>query len=209
MGKVFFIGLPKTGLSTLMSGLGEKGFRTAGSPARIYGKDISEVRKNFRRIATDHIIPAHDAFFDVPWCIEVAWLKESFPKAKYILTIRDPKHWADSYLKQFEGQLSVHHHWLLGKRNVSTSDREWLVDFCNKFNSDVEDMFYGDQTFFKLSMSTDLTWEKLSEILGQGLGTGSIPLRNPASNRDSFSWWLRRKPRTLIGSAIRRMKGSL
>jgi hypothetical protein len=79
--KVFAVGLPRTGTKSVSQALELLGLRTVH-----YGETWEDVL-------------AHDAAADSPIATFYPELDRAFPKARFVLTVRDPNRWADSYAR--------------------------------------------------------------------------------------------------------------
>lgn len=208
MEKLFIVGLPKTGLSTISAALSNANIKVHGSPRHIYGKDHLELERKFRGKAPS-LIAQYDCFLDVPWCTEYRWLCERYPNSKFLLTCRDPSRWAKSYIRHFEGRSNALHFYQFQRNFISPSDFEGLKAQYSRFNREVEEFFHGHSGFYKLLAPNELTWEKLGEIIGKDIGSGGLPVCNSADKRNTLNWWFRNKPRAFVGQIIRKVVGSL
>ena len=91
-GKVFGIGMPKTGTSSLNSALGALGFKSVHDPWKLRQKiwDTGSYKWDTR----------YNAFTNFgEWFFP--HLDENYPNSKFILTIRDKKSWLKSCEKHF------------------------------------------------------------------------------------------------------------
>lgn len=100
--KVFVIGMNKTGTTTLYVSLKALGFKMGNTSVAetlagewVKNGDLDKMRR---------YIDTADAFQDAPFSIPgfYTWLTEEYPKAKFILTVRDtPEQWLAS-MKRFQ-----------------------------------------------------------------------------------------------------------
>ena len=89
--KIFGIGMPKTGPSTLnrpLQHLGYRSFHYAGDPIT-----AQQVRRGDYRLK---ILDQFDGLTDIPVPAIYAQLDEMYPDSKFILTVRDMEGWLDS-----------------------------------------------------------------------------------------------------------------
>lgn len=80
---VFGVGLPRTGTSSLTKAMQILGYRSAH-------------RKTRSGRITRHDISKYDFLADIPVC---GWYDDSDLEGKFILTVRDPLEWYESYVK--------------------------------------------------------------------------------------------------------------
>lgn len=90
--KVFGIGLPKTGTTSLGEALELIGYQVCNENLGSEDEDI-EINVRGRMAAA---VQRYDAFQDVPWCSLFEYCDELCPGAKFILTVRDECRWIHS-----------------------------------------------------------------------------------------------------------------
>lgn len=97
MRKVFGIGLPRTGTTSLTHALTILGYRTIHSPHdRISRREISEyLRGNADEIQLT-VLQSHDALSDIEVCAIYQGLDRAYPGSRFILTVREKSAWLDS-----------------------------------------------------------------------------------------------------------------
>jgi hypothetical protein len=88
--KIFCIGLSRTGTKSLDSALTSLGYDAAHW--------TNPITKNILEREDYHLF---EAFSDITVSADVDWLRESFPKAKYILTERDLVTWEHSVTRHY------------------------------------------------------------------------------------------------------------
>ena len=96
MSKIFGIGMPKTGTTSLAYVLRKLGYRHKG-----YTPEIISAISNKNYHAADAYFHNFDSFADLPWPLIYQYLHNRFPTAKFILTLRSPKTWIKSCVKHF------------------------------------------------------------------------------------------------------------
>jgi hypothetical protein len=99
-GKIFGIGLSKTGTKSLSEALTQLGYRTAH-----YLEHRTEQRGQSTWFAGDFAsdcLPGYDAAVDLPIPIFYPQLDERYPGSKFILTVRDPLAWLISVQRHWE-----------------------------------------------------------------------------------------------------------
>ena len=99
MGKVFGIGWAKTGTTTLGDALGILGFNHQTQDFKLLDDLMIGEYENILATAQ-----SHDSFDDWPWLILYKQLDISFPKSKFILTIRDSDAWIKSYRNMLKNE---------------------------------------------------------------------------------------------------------
>ncbi len=92
--KIFCIGLSKTGTTSLTRALEILGIR-----ASHYYYPLRMIKEKNRKIFVDlsKVFGAFDAFVDTPVARIYKMLYETFPEAKFILTVRDEESWFESF----------------------------------------------------------------------------------------------------------------
>jgi len=97
--KIFGIGLPKTGTTSLGSALKILGFRLVPPWTRTNNQTFKELMNGQYRLT---IMDQYDAMEDMPAPTFYREFDEVFPNSKFILTIRDKDPWIDSCKRQYE-----------------------------------------------------------------------------------------------------------
>lgn len=91
MNKIFGIGMPKTGTSSLNKALEILGFRSCHYPSD--PTTVAELRDGNYKLS---ILQKFDALTDVPIPAIFAQLDSNWPDSKFILTVRDLDSWLES-----------------------------------------------------------------------------------------------------------------
>jgi hypothetical protein len=96
-GKVFCIGLPRTGTTSFRVACEQFGLRVLGDPL---GKDVHDSLLECGRLSDDRYHSA-DVFADV--LISAYWveLSRAYPRARFVLTMRRPFDWVESMRDRF------------------------------------------------------------------------------------------------------------
>lgn len=95
MNKIFCIGLPKTGTTSMNLALQRLGYTCAP-----YDSELIETVAAGNLTYIDEFISRYDAFEDWPWPFIYEYLIKEYPEAKFILTTRsNPNTWYQSILK--------------------------------------------------------------------------------------------------------------
>jgi hypothetical protein len=94
--KVFCIGFPKTGTSSMGVALKKLGYKVTG-PNGVNDPDICEHALSMAL----ELAEQYDAFQDDPWPQLYREMDEHYPRSKFILTLRDPNSWIASQIRHF------------------------------------------------------------------------------------------------------------
>ncbi|MCS4047519.1 hypothetical protein GGQ04_002667 [Salinibacter ruber] len=92
--KVFGIGLPKTGTTSLNAALNHLGLNSIHNPLDLR-RQAHEGTYKFDRDDWDALTNFGEHFYPQ--------LDEAYPESKFILTVRDEEEWAESWKRQIEG----------------------------------------------------------------------------------------------------------
>src|SRR5262249_3273856 len=102
-GKVFGIGLRKTGTRSIAAATRALGLRTLHKGGRGTSKLVEQAAAEGKPLLT-YLGPDYEAYFDVKSIEErFAELDEQYPGSKFILSMRDETAWLDSYEKHVLG----------------------------------------------------------------------------------------------------------
>jgi sulfotransferase family protein len=119
-GRIFGIGLSRTGTTSLTSALGQLGFRALHFPA----DEVSRAQvMNFIAEGGDalrlSILSDLDALTDTPVCATFDALDAAYPGSRFILTVRDRQGWLES----------CRHYWTTGVEPFMRDHRDmrWTV----------------------------------------------------------------------------------
>lgn len=160
--KVFGIGFPKTGTTTLAAALIELEYTATGG----------DIEHNARR---SYLTLRYDAIINL-WSIEkYQSLYIQYPKSKFILTVRDTKSWIDSYKSDFVWMGDLSPKKVVGnlKSFIShypeESEIESNIAAYEQHNKEVETFFKDKKDrFLKVDIcnSNIETWDILCKFLG-------------------------------------------
>jgi hypothetical protein len=209
--KVFCIGLSRTGTTSLEQALKDLGYRLGDQHQGELLLQEYTVR-NFRPIV-EFCLTA-DAFQDAPFSFPFTYLAldQSFPNAKFILSVRD-----DS--DQWYRSLVRYHSNLFGGGRIPTKDdlvrstysypgfvwesvklllnpaeediyhKPTLVSYYDRHNADVRDYFRSKSNFLEINVSDKRAYGRFCDFLGKEPIAEDFPwlnssLPSPASNRE-------------------------
>lgn len=195
MNKVFGIGCPRTGTTTLGSCLKVLGYRN-----RTWDPDA--FRSAIVEGSIEPVIQAaagFDSFDDLPWCALYRELDVAYPGSKFILTVRrDSTSWLASrvaHAKRHGIDLDPTD----GHESPASQQRRnsvrWPKDLAHyeSHNSEVRSYFAdrpGD--FLELCWEKGDDWTQLCEFLDVEIPFEPMPHRNRNTRRSQFTAWLRR-----------------
>ena len=177
-GKIFGIGLSKTGTTSLARALEILGYRT---------KDFIGV-KEYRPGRLDcidlDVIDANDAFTDTPIPSFYRELDQRYPNSKFILTIRDMDGWLKSCKKQFTRALAnketaANNSILVAMYGESVFEKEKFESGYWCYVNGVYDYFRDrKEDLLVLDICANEGWDKLCAFLGQPIPEVSFPKAN-------------------------------
>jgi len=170
--KVFCIGFQKTGTTTIGEALKVLGYRVTG-PDNVRDKDIAE---KVERI-TAALSHRFDAFQDNPWPLVYRQMDALHPGSKFILTVRDPQKWYESYRNHFEGVPSTPMQEMLYGPPVD--DPEHYKGCVLRHNQEVVDYFQdrpGD--LLVIDLTHDHRWEPICAFLELPVPEAPFPHSN-------------------------------
>jgi len=167
--RVFGIGYPRTGTSSLTQALRNLGYTTYHAPFASSFKNLHNWAGQYEALTDLH---THVTDFDA------LKLLSSYPDAKFVLTVRHPSKWIDSVSTHFK-----HLRWLC---NLSPSTRainnlDLKKDSLEAHTQHVSEGFKRagkSNQLLILDVSEPEAYNKLAEFLGKGRRKGAFPRRN-------------------------------
>ncbi len=185
-GKIFGIGLSKTGTSSLAQALQILGYKTLDNmgASRYVAGDLSSID-----LAT---VEAHEALTDTPIPSFYRELDARYPGSKFILTVRDRPGWLKSCMKQFNARFA---------ETQSEPNRRLFEDLYGtnvfdeaRFSAGYDRFVAGVLDYFKdrpsdllvLDVAGGEGWEKLCPFLGKPIPDVPFPKANVTQIR-----WMR------------------
>jgi hypothetical protein len=180
--KIFGIGLPRTGTTSLNTALEILGFCSLHFPHD--PMTIAELRAGNYRLS---ILNQYDALTDIPVPAIFAQLDELYPGSKFILTVRDMDNWLDSCKSAWFNQSDA-----VPEPGSAREFYRTLLYGCNNFNRDrfrwvyethlklVHDHFSGDKSkqMLILDVISGDGWHKLCPFLGVDIPNTPFPHKN-------------------------------
>jgi len=181
--KVFIIGFHKTGTSSMGKALQILGYRVCGSLKQ--GLDLDKVKllpKSFFMENTYGVLEKYNAFQDTPWFLLYKELYNAFPKAKFILTIRNEDKWIKSVQKHFGDNSFQYHDYIYGSKD-SFNDEKLYREIFNKHNQ-VCQIFFSkmEKKILVIDLERDINkWQLICDYLNVRLPNVKFPYANKAN----------------------------
>ena len=176
--KVFCIGFPKTGTSSMDQALKKLGYKVKGHinlKNQIMIKNVIEIA--FAKVHD------YDAFQDTPWAILYKELDSEFPGNKFILTIRPTKSWIKSISNHIGNKSKLKHEWVFGA-GMPKGNEEIFMKRYEKHNKEVMEYFKDRKDdFLVLNLENGDGWDKLCKFLNKEVLSGPFPHANRAIYR--------------------------
>lgn len=178
--KVFCIGWPKTGTTSITQALRTLGlFSWHFSPWVIgcssFSSDVSKVSLNFDSIAE------YDAMADLPICALFRELDMSFPGSKFIFTTRPVGSWINSAISDIENSIdrtgSMHAavRWAYG---IDSIDREVFINRYTLHQKLVSEYFSGRSDILVIELNEENPWQRLCDFLNLPIPDEPFPFLN-------------------------------
>lgn len=211
-GKVFCVGFPKTGTTSLEAALARLGYKVCrGNSQNNHSNYLMALQLNGDTDAIARLIRQFDAFADMPWGGTgiYLWLSRRYPDARFVHTVREPEAWYRSLLNQmrkmgaqgcepldafdaaggYGASLTVRRTWGVADP-VAEKDR--VLDYYRRLNTDILSHFAGCDNFLSLDLTRDPAWSALCAFLErpvphepfphQNRGDGGEPRRVPSQS---------------------------
>ena len=175
--KIFGIGFHKTGTKSLAAALAQLGYRVHGPgwtrDAQACASQDSLLRTAFA------VIDDYDAFQDNPWPVLWRELAETFPQARFILTLRDPQAWLDSACRYFGAETTPMRALIYGPDAASPlGNKQRYLERFEQHNRDVLRYFADSDNFLALDVSSADAHNRLRLFLGHSETDQPFPHMN-------------------------------
>ncbi|MEJ8569662.1 sulfotransferase family protein [Wenzhouxiangellaceae bacterium CH-27] len=188
-GRVFCLGMNKTGTSTLKRCFKELGYRPIASPGTYSRAEIARVNhfykyKNYEDML--QLAERFQAFEDRPWNMWRMYreLHERFPDSRFILTFREPESW----WRSVEQWITVTKPESLARYQlhlrVLRPDRNAFIDSYLRYNEEVRSYFGDSGILLPLNVEAGADWAQLCDFLGKPIPEAPFPHANP----QTYSW---------------------
>lgn len=184
--KVFGIGLPRTGTTTLMHACRDLGFRGSTYNATAFYRNVEAQREELAMQQIFKFIHRNTIFQDLPFPMMFKSLTVKYPDARFILTLRkDPSTWYQSLVNNAEAKKNVLHIRYLRKMvygHEMPDEKNWK-EFIDKYM----DHEYWVRKWFELNPELKFIelcwengdgWEKLCKFLDKPIPDHPFPHKN-------------------------------
>ncbi|MEO0420084.1 MAG: sulfotransferase family protein [Pseudomonadota bacterium] len=191
--KVFCIGFQKTGTSSLREALTQLGYRVTG----VFGRDtpLEELRETFVQRGL-RIAQEFDAVEDMPWPLMFKELDQSFPDAKFVLTVRDTDEWYGSIAGHFGANPYHIQKLTYGEDHPAPVGHEQRYrEVFEAHNAAVREYFSDrPNDFLEFSVERGDGWAELCTFLEiESVPIGPFVHTNSRRQRRGFSYRLRKR----------------
>ena len=189
--KVFCIGGPKTGTTSLAHALRLVGFRHKTWDRELWLRykqgDLAEV---FR------VADVFDSFDDGPWNNDDLYveLDNRFPGSKFILTDREPVSWIRSHESHFTARQLQLKPYRLWRRRYSEAEKREKIQRFQERNERIRRYFEGRPgVLLEMNVCAGEGWEKLCPFLGVISPTSPFPAKNVTAKipKTTYHVWRR------------------
>lgn len=180
-GKIFGLGLSKTGTTSLNSALRLLGFKTRHNPFMMLSCKKGELSINMNKVGK------YDGLTDTPVARFYKELDREFPGSKFILTVRDKRSWLNSCERHIwmgrkkPGVMNQLHKDLYG---TSFYDEKQFLDAYDKHVKDVTEYFKNrKKDLLVMNICKGDGWEKLCAFLNKPMPKVPFPKSNVGFHR--------------------------
>lgn len=160
--RIFGIGLPKTGTTSLSKAINLLGIKS---------NHDCEKHKQLCGLLPQNVFPDGEAYFDGPICREWNRLFLLYPDAKFILSTRDREEWINSLIVH-----ALHNRvFNTGWPHISTQTQLTKWD---DHHEQVRRMLGDSRNFLEINVCGGEGWEKLCPFLGYDIPSFPFPHQN-------------------------------
>ncbi len=161
--KVFCIGFPKTGTTSLASALHLLGYRVTGA---FSGVESISSREEAIEMISDKL-DVYDAFQDSPYPYIYKYLDKREYDSKFILTVRDEVDWFESCIHEFGRKETNMREWVYGYgRGAPVGNKKEYIKRFKRHNKNVKNYFDGRGDLMVSNLAEENKWAKICEFLG-------------------------------------------
>lgn len=194
--KVFCIGLPKTGTTSLEVALQHLGYRVTGPN----GLDDPDIAQNAVPMALE-LAEQFDAFQDNPWSMLYREMDAQFPGSRFILSLRDSQSWIRSQVRHFGRKSTPMRQWMFGAGCPEGNEALYLQRFSEHTQAVLGYFRERPQALLVMDFDRGDGWAQLCPFLGLEIPDVAFPHANKALVRESKN--------LLERVSIKRLKKSL
>jgi len=174
---IFLLGLHKTGTSSLDEALRILGYPKCVQGIMTFKEGMSD--EDYQQGMLDNV-GGHECFRGFPWCMYPAFLRDSFPGAKFILTVRDLDSWYASVAKNWKGQHVPIHDYFYGTNMTADQAEKVYRDRYQEHFAECVEAFSNSPsgTFLIMDIVSGHGWETLCPFLGADIPNDPFPHTN-------------------------------
>lgn len=203
-GKVFCVGMNKTGTSSMKKCFELLGLTPVAAPTNKEAASWDSVIKFFEdRDYSPFIELAANfrSFEDRPWNMWEMYrhLDEHYPGSRFILTVRDADSWWRSTERWIKVEKPQAEKYYLQHLNADIFSKEALTSGYLKYNEEVVRYFDGTGQLLIMNLEDGDGWQKLCNFLGMAIPTEPFPHENRQSRAPSKASGLKRLMNHLKG----------
>ncbi len=168
--KVFVIGFHKTGTTSIENALERLDYR-------VYGGDKNLLKFGDRNDLLKYIektLLNWDAVQDMPWPLFYRELKELYPDAKFILTLRNTEAWIDSVVRHW-GSIRVPLHRKIYGVPCAEGHEEYYIKAYETHNEKVLEFFQSKSNFLLMEQDKNFDYRTLCDFLDLGIPSEEFP----------------------------------
>jgi hypothetical protein len=176
-GKVFCIGWPKTGTTSITQALRNLGLFSWHFSPWIIGCKSQDQSLDELKLDLE-FIEMYSSFSDLPICLLYEDLDKMYPGSKFILTVRDEESWIKSALAHHKNGLYVNTMAKLAYKTDGLLTHDIMLERYRSHNVDVLKYFHERDDFLVLSLDDNMKWNKICHFLGVSEPDFPFPIMN-------------------------------
>ena len=177
--KVVCVGLGKTGTSSFARAMQILGFRhctMGGGVNNFYDRKMIKLRMK---------MASYDSFDDFPWCFLYEQFEQSYPKTRFVLTVRrSPEAWLDSLKKHYCRTGPTFAKYVAYGYFSPYQNLKHHLSLYKDHNEKIRQHFKGSPNFLEVCWEDGDGWEELCGFLGVEAPRRPFPRANVAPEID-------------------------
>lgn len=204
VGRVFCVGMNKTGTSTMKQCFELLNIMPVACPTNYSKMERAQIHRFYDLKDYDSMLELatkYRAFEDRPWNMWSMYQKldERFPNSQFILTERD----AESWWRSAERWITVSKPEVLDRYQlhlrVHNADKDSMIESYLRYNQEVRDYFRGTGKLLIMNLEHGEDWTKLCTFLNAPIPAVPFPHANRQAYTESDQQLTRRKRRLRRG----------
>jgi hypothetical protein len=185
--KVFVIGYPKTGTTSLENALTILGYNVKGT----FGQEDPDYSRKAFEMALP-FVEQYDAFRDPPWSKIYKELDKKYPGNKFILTLRPTEKWIKSAADYFTRPNPMKE-WYFGSGIAKGNEDTWIARY-ERHNKEVLEYFKDrPDDLLVMQLTEGESWEKLCPFLHKDFPAIDFPHKNKGVEKQLLIKKIKRK----------------